>query len=177
MAFVCGRQQRRQRQRKKRSYRMISKHMMVSGWWNHDETLVRDAADVCKKGKTRVSNSKNSCTCGRVRDQCWRLIWVVWDGGYLKGRQTHIKSKLDLRRWNQRLSISQGLKVFQRSQGMQVILAKDDQRILQLHRLVIVWQQYDETKVICFGSVQVRLVGAWEEWFLAGRRKSEESPS
>ncbi|KAF2543628.1 hypothetical protein F2Q68_00032280 [Brassica cretica] len=43
---------------------------------NHDETLVRDAADVCKKGKIR-------------------------DGGYLKGRQTHITSKLDLRRWNQ----------------------------------------------------------------------------
>jgi len=160
MAFVCGRQQRRQRQRKKRSQRMISKHVMVSGWWNHDETLVRDAADVCKKGKTHVSSIKNICTGGRVSDQCWRLIWVVWDGGYLKGRQNHIKSKLDLRRWNQRSSISQGLKVFQRSQGMQVIFAKDDQQILQLHRRVVVWQQYDETKVICFGSVQVRLVGA-----------------
>ncbi|KAF3582985.1 hypothetical protein DY000_02033152 [Brassica cretica] len=76
--------QRRQRQRKKRSQRMISKHVMVSG--------------------------------------------------YLTGRQNHIKSKLDLRRWNQRSSISQGLKVFQRSQGMQVIFAKDDQQILQLHR-------------------------------------------
>ncbi|KAF3561546.1 hypothetical protein DY000_02012823 [Brassica cretica] len=53
--------------------------------------------------------------------------------GYLKGRQTHIKSNLDLRRWNQRSSISQGLKIFQGSQGMQVILAKDDQQILQLH--------------------------------------------
>ncbi|KAF3487724.1 hypothetical protein F2Q69_00052523 [Brassica cretica] len=62
-----------------------------------------------------------------------RCLQEKEDPRYLKGRQTHIKSKLDLRRWNQRSSISQGLKVFQRSQGMQVIFAKDDQRILQLH--------------------------------------------
>ncbi|KAG5397811.1 hypothetical protein IGI04_019959, partial [Brassica rapa subsp. trilocularis] len=53
------------------------------------------------------------------------------DPQYLKGRQTHIKSKLCLRRKNQRSSISQGMKVFQRSQRMQVIFAKDDQQILQ----------------------------------------------
>ncbi|KAF2547947.1 hypothetical protein F2Q70_00021026 [Brassica cretica] len=63
-----------------------------------------------------------------------RCLQEKEDPRYLKGRQTHIKSKLDLRRWNQRSSISQGLKVFQRSQGMQVIFTKDDQRILQLHR-------------------------------------------
>ncbi|KAF3610066.1 hypothetical protein DY000_02049008 [Brassica cretica] len=56
------------------------------------------------------------------------------DSRYLKGRHTHIKSKLGLRRRNQRSSISHGLKVFQRSHGMKVILAKDDQRILELHR-------------------------------------------
>ncbi|KAF3596175.1 hypothetical protein DY000_02021073 [Brassica cretica] len=63
-----------------------------------------------------------------------RCLQEKEDPPYLKGRQTHIKSKLDLRRWNQRSSISHELKVFQRSQGMQVIFAKDDQRILQLHR-------------------------------------------
>ncbi|KAF3585511.1 hypothetical protein F2Q69_00030465 [Brassica cretica] len=59
------------------------------------------------------------------------------DSRYLKGRHTHIKSKLGLRRRNQRSSISHGLKVFQRSHGMKVILAKDDQRILELHRLYL----------------------------------------
>ena len=99
---------------------------LVKSWW---ETC-KGCSDVCKKKKTRVSSKKKkSCIGGRICDQCWRLIWVVWDGGHLKGRQTHIKSKLDLRRWNQRSSISQVLKVFQRSQGMLVIFAKDDQRI------------------------------------------------
>uniref|UniRef100_A0A0D3CGW4 Aquaporin n=1 Tax=Brassica oleracea var. oleracea TaxID=109376 RepID=A0A0D3CGW4_BRAOL len=55
------------------------------------------------------------------------------DSRYLKGRHTHIKSKLGLRRRNQRSSISHELKVFQRSHGMKVILAKDDQQILELH--------------------------------------------
>ncbi|KAF2546108.1 hypothetical protein F2Q70_00020591 [Brassica cretica] len=48
-----------------------------------------------------------------------RYLQERGDSRYLKGKQTHNKSKLDLRRWNQRSSISQGLKVFQRSQGMQ----------------------------------------------------------
>ena len=162
--------------------RNVHRGWSQSTWWFQvGEIMIRDLQGMQRYLQEREDSRKlqqEGCTGGRVCDQqCWRLIWVVWDGGYLKGRQTHIKSNIDLRRWNQRSSISQGLKVFQRSQGMQVIFAKDDQQILQLHRLVVVWQQYDETKVICFGSVQVRLVGAWEEWFLAGRRKSEESPS
>ncbi|KAF3586086.1 hypothetical protein F2Q69_00027489 [Brassica cretica] len=75
------------------------------------------------------------------------------DSRNLKGKQTHSKSKLDLRRWNQRSSISQGLKVFRRSQGMQVILAKDDQLILQLHRTTAeqIKQTAWDSVVVCFG--------------------------
>ncbi|KAF3595669.1 hypothetical protein DY000_02022104 [Brassica cretica] len=46
----------------------------------------------------------------------------------------HQKGCTGLRRRSQRSSISQGHKVFQRSQGKLVILSKDDQWILQLHR-------------------------------------------
>ena len=177
MAFIFGRQQRRQRQRKK-CYRGLSQ---CTWWFQVGEIMMRDLQGMQRYLQEREDSRKlqqEGCTSGRVRDQqCCRLIWVVWDGWYLKGRHTHIKLKLGLRRRNQRSSISHGMKVFQRSQGMQVILAKDDQRILQLHRLVVWWQQYDETKVICFGSAQVRLMGAWEKRLLADRRKSEESPS
>lgn len=100
---------------------------LVKSWW---ETC-KGCNGICKKEKTRVSCSKNSCTCARVHDLQLEIDWVVWDEEYLKGRQTHIKSKLCLRRKNQRSSISQGMKVFQRSQRMQVIFAKDDQQILQ----------------------------------------------
>ncbi|KAF2548952.1 hypothetical protein F2Q70_00022480 [Brassica cretica] len=82
----------------------------------------------------------------RMRSLCLRAIEVgeimMRD---LQGMQRYLQEREDsrklqqkgctsLRRRNQRSSISHGMKVFQRSQGMQVILAKDDQRILQLHR-------------------------------------------
>uniref|UniRef100_A0A0D2ZQC7 Uncharacterized protein n=1 Tax=Brassica oleracea var. oleracea TaxID=109376 RepID=A0A0D2ZQC7_BRAOL len=85
---------------RRRIYRFVVTITTTTTSETEEQTFTEDdlkavmVSDVCKKGKTRVSSSKNSCT------------------GYRKGRQTHIKSKLDLRRWNQRSSIPQGLKVF-----------------------------------------------------------------
>ncbi|KAF3589514.1 hypothetical protein F2Q69_00027925 [Brassica cretica] len=129
----------------------------IDSGWKHQVVLSGRICWQQQQFRVMFKASGDSGSAGAsssVRESRWRSVVVDNNGAeteeetfteddlsmhvmvsrYLKGRQTHIKSKLDLRRWKQRSSISQGLKVFQRSQGMQVIFTKDDQRILQLHR-------------------------------------------
>ena len=83
--------------------RNVHRGWSQSTWWFQvGEIMMRDLQGMQRYLQEREDSRKlqqEGCTGGRVCDQqCWRLIWVVWDGGYLKGSQTHIKSKLDLRR-------------------------------------------------------------------------------
>ena len=94
-----------------------------------------------------------------------------------RSRHTHIKSKLGFRRWNQRSSISQGLKVFKNHKEYMLSL----QKMINGSCSCKGWLSCDNNVIkhgwFCFGSVQVSLVGAWEELFLIVRKKSEKSPS
>ncbi|KAF2569892.1 hypothetical protein F2Q68_00027118 [Brassica cretica] len=83
---------------------------------------------------------------GSVRESRWRSFVVDKDDvkeGHRKKRSQEDLNGRDgsrLKETKSKVINFSGTEVFQRSKGMQVIFAKDDQWILQLHMLVVVWQ-------------------------------------
>ncbi|KAF3552839.1 hypothetical protein F2Q69_00016332 [Brassica cretica] len=93
---------------------------------------------------------------GSFRESRWRSFVVDKDDvkeGHRKKRSHEDLNGRDgsrLKETKSKVINFSGTEIFQRSKGMQVIFAKDDQRILQLHMLVVVWQQCEKTDVIMF---------------------------